>query len=119
SIFFAARILFVRAVAPIRRRITVEKQILNTGRIFLEGGLQIEMIGVGGKLEGALEDGGAGAGTEAAVEEGTSPVRDDSCGIEVVLGAKAITGGTCAIGRIEAERTRLELRDRNAAIRAS
>src|SRR6202030_2551184 len=61
---------------------------------------------------------GTGARTEAAVEERTSPVRDDARRIEIIFGAEAIARGTRAVGRIEAEGARLELRDGDAAVGA-
>ena len=63
----------------------MEKKILDAGRIFLEGRIEVKSVGVGAKFEGALEDCGAGARSEAAVEEGPSPIDDDFGGIEVIF----------------------------------
>src|SRR5580692_6544857 len=115
----SCRLFFLWATAPIRRRIAVEKQILDTRREFFEGRLQIQVIGVGGQLERALEYRRAGAGTQPPVKERAGPVRDDSGRIEIVFGAQAVASWACAVRRIEAERARLELRNGNAAVRAS
>src|SRR4029077_9889099 len=79
---------------------------------------KIKAVGIRAKLDGALEQRGTGARTEAAVEERTSPVRDDARRIEIIFGAEAIARGARAVGGIEAEGARLELRDGNAAVGA-
>src|SRR5712671_8077393 len=70
------------------------------------------------KLDGALEQRGAGTRAESAVEEWACPIDDDARGIEIIFGAETIASGTCAVGRIETEGARLELRDGNAAVGA-
>ncbi len=75
-------------------------------------------MGVSAEFERALEDRRAGARTKAAVEEWASPVRDDFGWIEIVFRAETVARRASAVGRIEAEGARLELRDRNSAIGA-
>ncbi len=75
-------------------------------------------MGVRTEFQRALEDRGARAWAEAAIEERASPIDDDLGGIEIVFRAQAIARGASAVGRIEAERARLELRNGDAAIGA-
>jgi len=46
---------------------------------------QIEAVGVSAEFEGALENRGAGARAEAAIEERARPISDDPGGIEIVF----------------------------------
>src|SRR5579884_4309731 len=98
---------------------TVKEKVLDAGGVFFKRHVQIEAVGVGGELESALEDGGAGARTEAAVEKRARPVGDDFRGVEIVFRPEAVAGRTGAVGRIEAEGARLELRHADAAIGTS
>ncbi len=70
------------------------------------------------KLDGALEQRGAGTRAESAVEEWARPIDDDARGIEIIFGTETVAGGTRAVGRVETERAGLELRDGNAAVGA-
>src|SRR6202040_2824789 len=94
--FLTGRLFLFRATSAIRGWIAVEKQVLDARREFFKGRFQIDVIGVGGELKRALEDCRGGARAEATVEERTRPVRDDSGGIEIVLGAQAIASGASA-----------------------
>src|SRR5258708_1593032 len=86
---------------------------------FFKRCFEIEAVRVGAEFEGALENRGPGAWAKAAIEDRARPISNNPGGIEIVFRAEAIAGGARAIGRIEAERTRLELWDRNAAIGTS
>ena len=66
----------------------------------------------------ALQIGRAGTGAEAAFEQRLGPIHDHFGGIEIVFRAEAVAFGASAVGRIEAEGARLELRNGNAAIGA-
>ncbi len=76
-------------------------------------------MSIGAEFERALQNGGAGARTQAAIKKRAGPIGDDLGGIEIVFGAEAVARGARAIGRIETEGARLELRNGNAAIGAS
>src|SRR5579859_1486093 len=102
----------------IGRRIAVQNQVLDARRLLLEWRLQIELVGVGSELDVALEKRGTGAGAEAAVEERAGPIDYHPGGIEIVFGAETVAGRARAVRRIEAEGTRLELRNGNATIGA-
>src|SRR5258708_7140643 len=86
---------------------------------FFKRCFEIEAVRVGAEFEGALENRGPGAWAKAAIEDRARPISNNPGGIEIVFRAEAIAGGARAIGRIEAERTRLELWNRNAAIGTS
>ena len=58
------------------------------------------------------------AGPKAAFEERLGPIHDHLGRIEIVFRAEPVAFRACAVGRIEAERARLELRNGNAAIGA-
>ena len=65
-----------------------------------------------------LEGRRAGTRPEPAFKKRLRPVDDHLRGIEIVLRSQPVAFRACAIRRIEAERPRLELRHRNAAIGA-
>ncbi len=75
-------------------------------------------MGVSAEFERALENRGAGTWTETAIEERAGPVGDDLGRIEIVFRAETVARRARAVGRIEAERARLELRNGDAAIGA-
>ena len=107
-----------RRASAVRRRISVEHQILRGSRHFLERRFEIESVRVGGELQGALEHRRAGAGAKSAVEERARPIDNHARGIEIVFRAEAVAGRASAVRRIEAERSRLELRNGDAAVGA-
>lgn len=78
----------------------------------------MKAVGIGAEFESAFQNGGAGTGTKAAVEQGTRPIDNDFGWIEIVLGTEAVAFRACAVGRIEAEGARLELRNGKATIGA-
>ena len=96
----------------------MQNQVLRFARKLFEGRIQIESVGRRGDAQRALQIGGTGAGAEAAFEQRLGPIHDHFRRIEIVFRAEAVAFGACAVGRIEAEGTRLELRNRNAAIGA-
>src|SRR5216683_6651693 len=85
---------------------------------FFKWRFEIEAVSVGAEFERALENRGAGARAEAAIEERAGPIDDDPGRIEIVFRAETVASGARAVGRIEAEGTRLELRNGDAAIGA-
>ena len=107
-----------RGVRLIERRIAVENADFAGRRKLFERRVEAEAVRIGGELQRALEHRGAGAGAEAAVEERARPVGDDSGGIEIVFRTETVAGRAGAVGRIEAEGARLELRNGDAAVRA-
>src|SRR6266851_1937325 len=115
--FFSRRAIFARC-APIRWRVAVQKHVLDARGEFFKRRFEIKAVGVSAEFERALEDRRAGARTKAAVEEWASPVRDDFGWIEIVFRAETVARRARAVGRIEAERARLELRNGDAAIGA-
>src|SRR5580698_3169273 len=98
------------------RRIAVQNQVLRLARKLLEGRVQIELVGRSGQSHGALQVGGTRTGAEAAFKQRLGPIDDDLGGIEIVFRAEPVALLASAVGRIETERTRLELRNRNPAI---
>ena len=91
---------------------------MDATRKFFEWHAQIETVGKSGEFERALKIRGAAAGAESAFEERLGPVDDDFSGIEIVFRAEAVAFGACAVGRIEAERTRFQRGNGNAAVGA-
>src|SRR5260370_24003678 len=83
---------------------------------FFEGRLEIKAVGGGAEFQRAFENRGAGTSSEAAIEERAAPITDDPRRIEIVFGTEAVARGACAVGRIEAEGARLELRNGDATI---
>ena len=102
----------------IRRRIAVQQEILDAWRKLLERRLEVEAVSVGGQLQRALEHRGAGAGSQAAIEQRPRPVDDDARRIEIVFRAETVASGTRAVRRIEAEGARFQYGNGDAAIRA-
>src|SRR5260221_10977881 len=70
------------------------------------------------KFQRALEDCGAGARAEAAIEQRAGPIGDDFRRIEIIFRTEPVARGTCAVRRVEAEGTRLELRNGDTAVGA-
>src|SRR4029077_553391 len=103
---------------PAVRRISVQDQILHFARQFFEWRSEIKAVRHGRQLQGALQKCGAGAGPKAALKQRLRPVHNYFRGIEIVLRSKSVTLRARAVRRIETERARLELRDRNAAVLA-
>ena len=58
-----------RALFSSGGRIAVEEKVLDAGRIFFERRVQMKAVRVGAEFERALQNGGAGAGPKAAVEQ--------------------------------------------------
>src|SRR6267142_4182898 len=102
--------------AAIGGRPAVENQVLHARGLLFKRDTQVKTMRVRAKLNGALEQRGAGTRAERAVEEGTRPIDDNARGIEIVFGTETVAGGTRAVRRVETERARLELRNGNAAI---
>src|SRR6185437_10486898 len=100
------------------RGIAVENQILHAARKLFEWRAEIEAVRESGEFERALKIRGTAARAESAFEERLRPVDDNFSGIEIVFRAKAVTFGARAIGRIEAEGTRFERGNGNAAVGA-
>ena len=96
----------------------MKNQVLRFARKLFEGRIQIELVGRRGQAHGALQVCGTGAGAKAAFEKRLGPIHDHFRGIEIVFRAEAVTFGARAVGRIEAEGARLELRNGNAAVGA-
>src|SRR6266567_8392371 len=94
--FLRVGTVFLRG-ADVWRRIAVQKHILRARGKFLKRRLQIEAVGVGAEFERALQNRGAGARAEAAVEERARPIGDDLGRIEIIFGAEAVARGE--IGR--------------------
>src|SRR5262249_8504000 len=101
------------------RRISVENQVLDFLGEFIERCAEIESVCVGSELERALKNCGRGTWTQATVEEWTAKVVKKLAWVEIVLRAKAVAGGAGTVRRIEAEGTRLEYGNADAAIGAS
>ena len=70
------------------------------------------------QFQSAFQNGGRRAGPKAAIEERARPIGDHFRGIEIVFRTEAVTGRASAIRRIETKRTRLKLRNADAAIGA-
>src|SRR6266446_2292749 len=109
---------FLAGRAAVRRRVAVQKHVLDVCGKFFEGRFEIEAVRVGAQLERALEDRGTGAWAEVAVKKRAAPIIDDPRRIEIVFRAEAVAGGACAVRRIETEGARFKLRNGNAAIGA-
>ncbi len=101
-----------------RLRRSYEEQFLLFKGELLEGLLQIDLVTLGGEVDEAIEILRTGARAEGAVEQRLGPVGDDFGGVEIVDAAEAVALGTGAVGGVEGEAARLELRDVEAAVRA-
>src|SRR5580698_2710867 len=99
-------------------RIAVQDQILHLARKFLEGGVQIEAVRRRRNPQSLLQIRRAGAGAETSFKKRLAPIDDYLRWIKLVVRAEAVAFGTSAIRRVKAERTRLKLRYRDAAVRA-
>src|SRR6266566_7159330 len=97
----------------------IQEQALDFRRKLIEGGIEAEAVRIRRQLQRALQNCRTRAGAKPAIEERPRPVHDDFRGVEVELRAQAIARGARAVRRIEAERSRLELRHGNAAFWAS
>src|SRR6266481_3394160 len=71
---------FLAGRAAVRRRVAVQKHVLDVCGKFFEGRFEIEAVRVGAQLERALQDRGAGAWAEAAVEKWAAPIIDNPGG---------------------------------------
>src|ERR1700691_3011129 len=98
------------------RGIALQNQVLRFARKLLEGGVQIELVGRSGQSHGALQVRGTRTGAEAAFKQRLSPIDDYFGRIEIVFRAEPVALRASSVRRIETERTRLELRNRNPAI---
>jgi len=70
------------------------------------------------QLQIAFQEHGTRTGTKSAFEKRPRPIDNDFRRIEIVFRAEAVARRARSIGRIEAERARLELRHGNAALAA-
>ena len=91
---------------------------MHFARQFFKWSGEIEPVRHRSQLQVAPQEHGARAGTEPAFEERPRPVDNHFRGIEIVFRAEAVARRARSIGRIEAERARLELRHGNAAFAA-
>ncbi len=94
----------------------VKQQVLNFLRKFLKWSVEIDAVRGSRDLQHVLQILRTGTWPQATIQQRLGPVDDDLGGIEVILAAQAMAFGTSAIGAVEGKRTRLELRDVDAAI---
>src|ERR1051326_1392162 len=109
----------VRFTGRSERRISVKNQILCFDWKLFEGRLQLKPVSVSGQLQRALQYSGRRSRSKSSVEERASPIRNHFRWIEIIFRTEAIASGASAVRRVEAEGTRLKLRNADAAIGAS
>ncbi len=97
---------------------SVDEDVLLLGRQVFEGGLEVDLVALGGEVDELEEVLRGRAGAEAAVEQRLGPVVDDFGGVEVVERAEAVALGAGAEGGVKGEAARFELGDVEAAIGA-
>ena len=107
------------AVFGVRRRVPVQKHVLDARRKFFERRIELELVRVSTQFERPLQNRGARTRPEAAFEKRAGPIIDDLRRIKIVFRAEPVARRARAVGRIEAERARLEHRNGNPAIRTS
>src|ERR1700730_18329203 len=99
-------------------RLAVEQQVLNLVGKFLKGRRQVETVGLHNQLDAANQVLRCRPRSQAAIEYRLRPIDNYFGRIEIVAAFEAVAFGTGSIGTVERERSRLQLRNADAAIRA-
>ena len=109
-------------IEPLRRsaigRVPVQNQILRLARQLFEWRIEIESVRQGCQPQRALQICRARGGAKPPFEQRLRPIDNHLRRIEIVFRAETVAFRAGAVRRIETERTRLKLRNRNSTIRA-
>src|SRR6266446_8014201 len=97
-------------------RLAVKQKVLNLVGKFLEGRRQVEAVSLDNQLNAANQVLRRRTGAQAAIEYRLRPIDNHLRRIEIVAASKAVAFGTGSVGTVERERSRLELRNADAAV---
>ena len=99
-------------------RLAVQQEILNLVGKFLEGRRQVETVGLDNQLDAANQVLRCRTGAQAAIEYRFRPIDNHLGRIQIVAASEAVALGTGSVGTVERERSRLQLRNADAAVGA-